>query len=126
MWDSVSLNLYGAHVQKFQTFIAKFNVLLRITFVCPLFYRQRVAVSVLRTACYGQNAVLQPYDLPVTREGGAKRVGVRCHWKSVQASYSSHLHANPVERISVDAELWSVWEDQPDAGIVFYLSKYSR
>ena len=28
--------------------------------------------------------------------------GVRCQRKSVQASYSSHLHANPVERISSD------------------------
>ncbi len=35
--DSVFLNLYGAHVQEFQTFIAKFNVLLRITFGCPCF-----------------------------------------------------------------------------------------
>ena len=49
MWDSVSLNLYGAQVQKFQTFIAKFNVLLRITLVCPLYQD-----SVLRAACYGQ------------------------------------------------------------------------
>ena len=39
--------------------------LLRITLVCPLYQD-----SVLRAACYGQNAVLQPYDLPVTRGGG--------------------------------------------------------
>ncbi len=38
--------------------------LLRITLVCPLYQD-----SVLRAACYGQNAVLQPYDLPVTRGG---------------------------------------------------------
>ena len=41
----------------------------------------------LRTACYGQNAALQPYDLPVTRGRGAERVGVRdetFHWKRVE------------------------------------------
>ncbi len=38
--------------------------LLRITLVCPLYQD-----SVLRAACYGQNALLQPYDLPVTRGG---------------------------------------------------------
>ena len=48
MWDSVFLNLYGAHVQEFQTFISKFNGLLRITFGLPPCYGQRVTVSVLR------------------------------------------------------------------------------
>ena len=58
MWDSVFLNLYGAHVQEFQTFIAKFNGLLRITFGLPPVSGQRVAVSVLRAACYGQRVTV--------------------------------------------------------------------
>ena len=36
----------------------------------------------------------------------------------MQASSSSHLHANPVERISDDAVLWLLWEVQSEAGMV--------
>ena len=48
---------------------------------------------------------------------------MRCHWKSVQASCSSHLPVNPVERISGDAVLWSWGEEQLEAELIFLLYK---
>ena len=52
--------------------------------------RHAVRVQICRPSRrYGQNGVLQPYDLPVTRGRGAERVGVRCaiEWRQANADY---------------------------------------
>ena len=69
-----------------------------VCFSEPPVLEQRVTGSMLRAACYGQNAVLQPYDLPVTRGGQvcktlqSETMGEEDHHHSLELMLMHGLH----------------------------------